>query len=101
MTVTLNIEDIFQVIQMIRDGADVKYKFFFEEAHDLEKQCIETTIKAPRIIELHVRKFNLVSKCSLNPNSSLLLQVNINNIPASSVYEYFKLNTFIPYLTIF
>ncbi|CAF3343594.1 unnamed protein product [Rotaria sp. Silwood2] len=76
MTCISNIEDILQVLQKIRNEPDVEYKFLFEEAQDLANHT-ESTIEMPRIIQR---------------------QINRNNIPASSTYEYFKLNIFIPVL---
>ncbi|CAF2938056.1 unnamed protein product [Rotaria sp. Silwood2] len=71
-----NIDDILQVVQMIRAEPDEEYKYLFEETQDFAK-LVETTIEMPRITKR---------------------QSNRNNIPASSAYDYFKLNIFIPLL---
>ncbi|CAF4485595.1 unnamed protein product [Rotaria magnacalcarata] len=76
MTCISNIEDILQGIQMKRNEPDEEYKYLFEEAQDLAKYT-ETIIKMPRVVKR---------------------QINRDNIPASSAYEYFKLNIFIPLL---
>ncbi|CAF1122299.1 unnamed protein product [Rotaria sordida] len=70
------IEDVIQVLQMIRNDPDQEYQYVFEEATDLAKYT-GTTIKMPRV----------VSK-----------QQNRNNIPAVNEYEYYKSNLFIPLL---
>jgi hypothetical protein len=59
MTCISNIEDILQVIQMIRDEPDEEYKYLFEEAQDFA-ELVETTIQMPRIIKRQVRKLRSV-----------------------------------------
>ncbi|CAF3927502.1 unnamed protein product [Rotaria sordida] len=71
-----NIEDILQVMQMMRNEPDEEYNYLFQEAQDLGKYT-ETVIEMPRITKR---------------------QINRDNIPASSAYDYFKLNIFIPLL---
>ena len=53
MTCIANIEDILQVIQMIRDEPDDEYKFLYEEAQELAKYT-ETVIEMPRIVKRQV-----------------------------------------------
>ncbi|CAF1227009.1 unnamed protein product [Rotaria sordida] len=71
-----NIEDILQVMQMMRNEPDEEYNYLFQEAQHLGKYT-ETVIEMPRITKR---------------------QINRDNIPASSAYDYFKLNIFIPLL---
>ncbi len=49
------IEDVVQVIQMIRNDPDEEYQYIFEEATDLAKHT-ETTIQMPRIVPRQVRR---------------------------------------------
>jgi len=48
------IEDVIQVIQMIRNDPDEEYKYIFEEATDLAEYT-GTTIKMPRVVSKQVR----------------------------------------------
>ncbi|CAF1146724.1 unnamed protein product [Rotaria sordida] len=73
------IDDVIQVIQMIRNDPDEEYKFIFEEATELAGYT-GTIIKMPR----------LAAK-----------QQYRNNIPATNEYEYYKLSLFIPLLDYF
>ncbi|CAF5004578.1 unnamed protein product, partial [Rotaria sp. Silwood1] len=73
------IDDVIQVIQMIRNDPDEEYKFIFEEATELAGYT-GTIIKMPR---------------------SIAKQQYRNNIPATNEYEYYKLSLFIPLLDYF
>ncbi|CAF1232275.1 unnamed protein product [Rotaria sordida] len=70
------IEDVTQVLQMIRNSPDVEYEYLFEEALELAKHT-DTTIQKPR---------------------TTTRQLYRNNIPATTDSEYYKLNIFIPLL---
>ena len=65
MTCIANIEDILQVIQMIRDEPDDEYKFLYEEAQELAKYT-ETVIEMPRIVKRQVWKFKLAWNIYMN-----------------------------------
>ena len=54
-----NIEDILQVMQMIRAEPDEEYKYLIEEAQDLAK-LVEATIEMPRITQRQVRRLKSV-----------------------------------------
>jgi hypothetical protein len=54
------IEDVTQVIQMIRNAPDVEYEYLYQEALDLAKYT-DTTITKPRTTKRQVR----TKKCTL------------------------------------
>jgi hypothetical protein len=47
------IQDVIQVIQMIRNDPEEEYKYLFEEANDLAKYT-GTTISMPRVVSKQV-----------------------------------------------
>lgn len=50
-----DVEDVLQVIQIIKDEPDAEYKYLFEQTKNFGK-LVETIIEMPRIIKCYVRK---------------------------------------------
>jgi hypothetical protein len=79
------IEDVIQVIQMIRNDPDEEYKYIFEEAADLAKHT-GTTIKNATIGAQTGKRKTVISNCIYNDsvfsNIEIMSQLltNMNNI---------------------